>query len=93
MRAVSLEARQIGILLETMEASFFIHPLLLLPPACDRDGREAVPPLPALLGDAIEPSARSRSIELARRRDRGRPSGYASETGSPRWTTCSPAAA
>ena len=28
----TLEAPQIGTMLETMEASFYIHPLLLLPP-------------------------------------------------------------
>jgi len=79
-----LEARQIGILLETMDASFFIHPLLLLPPALViAMVVKRVPPLPALLGGtvigaicavAIQSSSLADVIEAAH-------SGYVSETG------------
>ena len=50
----TLEARQIGIMLETMEASFTIHPLLLLPPVLViAMVVKRVPPLPALLGGTV----------------------------------------
>ena len=49
-----LEARQIATMLETMEARFFIHPLLLLPPPLViAMVVKRVPPLPALLGGTL----------------------------------------
>ena len=50
----TLEARQIGAMLETMDASFTIHPLLLLPPVLViAMVVKRVPPLPALLGGTV----------------------------------------
>ena len=50
----SLEAPQIGTMLHTMEASFFIHPLLLLPPVLViAMVVRRIPPLPALLAGTL----------------------------------------
>jgi len=50
----TVEARQIGTMLETMNASFTIHPLLLLPPLLViAMVVKRVPPLPALLGGTV----------------------------------------
>jgi len=50
----TLEARQIGAMLETMDANFTIHPLLLLPPVLViAMVVKRVPPLPALLGGTL----------------------------------------
>jgi len=50
----TLEAQQIGAMLETMDANFTIHPLLLLPPLLViAMVVKRVPPLPALLGGTV----------------------------------------
>ena len=50
----TLEAQQIGIMLDTMEESFFIHPLLLLPPVLViLMVVKRIPPLPALFGGMV----------------------------------------
>jgi NhaC family Na+:H+ antiporter len=50
----TLDARQIETMLETMDASFTIHPLLLLPPVLViAMVVKRVPPLPALLGGTL----------------------------------------
>jgi NhaC family Na+:H+ antiporter len=50
----ALEAEQIGIMLDTMEQSFFIHPLLLLPPVLViLMVVKRIPPLPALFGGTV----------------------------------------
>jgi NhaC family Na+:H+ antiporter len=50
----TLEAPQIGAMLETMDATFYIHPLLLLPPLLViLMVVKRTPPLPALLGGTV----------------------------------------
>jgi NhaC family Na+:H+ antiporter len=50
----TLEAPQIGTMLETMDATFYIHPLLLLPPLLViLMVVKRTPPLPALLGGTV----------------------------------------
>jgi NhaC family Na+:H+ antiporter len=79
-----LEARQIATMLDTMQASFRIHPTLLLPPALViAMVVKRIPPLPALLGGtllggicavAVQSSSLAEVIAAAH-------SGYVSETG------------
>jgi NhaC family Na+:H+ antiporter len=50
----TLDGRQIASMLDTMDASFFIHPLLLLPPVLViAMVVRRIPPLPALLGGTL----------------------------------------
>jgi NhaC family Na+:H+ antiporter len=50
----TLEAPEISAMLNTMQASFFIHPLLLLPPVLViAMVMKRIPPLPALLGGTV----------------------------------------
>jgi NhaC family Na+:H+ antiporter len=50
----TLEAPEISAMLDTMQASFFIHPLLLLPPVLViAMVMKRIPPLPALLGGTL----------------------------------------
>jgi NhaC family Na+:H+ antiporter len=80
----TLEAPEIGAMLDTMRASFFIHPLLLLPPVLViAMVVKRIPPLPALLGGtliggicavATQSSSLANVIEAAH-------SGYVSATG------------
>jgi len=50
----TMEARQISTMLDTMQTSFFIHPLLLLPPVLViAMVMKRTPPLPALLGGTV----------------------------------------
>jgi NhaC family Na+:H+ antiporter len=80
----ALEARQLDTMLDTMDTGFFIHPLLLLPPALViAMVVKRVPPLPALLGGTViggicavatQGSSLAEVIEAAH-------SGYVSATG------------
>jgi len=82
----ALEAQQLETMLDSMEGSFFIHPLLLLPPVLViAMVVRRVPPLPALLGGtviggicavAMQGSSLADVIEVAH-------SGYVSATGVP----------
>jgi len=50
----AMEAQQIDVMLSTMQANFFIHPVLLLPPVLVIVMVvKRVPPLPALLGGTV----------------------------------------